>query len=750
MSDKEYKHKESLPFIKIKEEDLEQDKDGKYYFYLATTLPDRVSGKNYHGQEYVGEILSKNALDNIASLVNDESKMGGKHGSYRTIGLFHDRVYERNPSKEEAGFIVGSATVEPLKEHPGHFGVKVPVEVNQYYTPSGNYVDYTADKITYKIDKGVIGLSIEYDNTKDQETLVEIGGENYNYIKEITDFRGSSFARANVIGNPTAVRIKEIGEFLMRGNSKKEGDITMEDNTKIKEQLEEQSAKLKEVTKQLEALSKTDAKFKELEDSKLALEAKIKEMELKADELAAKIKEGIEKSFDTAFKNIAIQMPAKTKEGDDEEGSDEQEAKVKEVLQSFESAKVKELGATKVKEFDWSVYTEHAVSKIKEQEEYFKNKLLGDGIRFDTNKTLKLKCVGRTVVVEPTAKTKEVLTKTKDTIDTNQMEQTSYYQTNAFFADRYTPGITETFLKSDSLLKAMLKVPHTGGNDKYQWKIWVDFGTFTGTNTAAVDPNITSVTRTKREFIKLETPIREYRDGVEITDFTQYHAQSVVNLMDEEIMRAAEFVTNSMNADLFKGYADGTTGWKGFNGLLYIADSSTYTSLYGRTRSAANRLLDSTTANTYVTTAEDFTLAVARSMYEKVLGQGSTLSEIAFVGHPTQARLLFDREGAQLRNNQISMAGAPPEFGFSRAMIPYIDGIPFIRDYYCTDASGNADTVAVVDLGKDGFVLVTSKPLDVRGLAKVGTSESAYVSFWGQAVYKRPRNICLHDDLTTS
>jgi hypothetical protein len=58
---------------------------------------------------------------------------------------------------------------------------------------------------------------------------------------------------------------------------------------------------------------------------------------------------------------------------------------------------------------------------------------------------------------------------------------------------------------------------------------------------------------------------------------------------------------------------------------------------------------------------------------------------------------------------------------------------------------------AVVDLSASkGLNLVVSKPLGARGLAKVGTSESAYVSFWGATVYKSPRNIFVHTGLSTA
>ena len=98
------------------------------------------------------------------------------------------------------------------------------------------------------------------------------------------------------------------------------------------------------------------------------------------------------------------------------------------------------------------------------------------------------------------------------------------------------------------------------------------------------------------------------------------------------------------------------------------------------------------------------------------------------------------------------MQAAPATFGFNVAVIPMFDGvIPMIRDYRCESSAAAADMFCVVDFSTNkGFNLVISKPLSARGLAKVGTSEAAYVSFWGSAVYKSPRNVFVHDSLTTS
>jgi len=112
---------------------------------------------------------------------------------------------------------------------------------------------------------------------------------------------------------------------------------------------------------------------------------------------------------------------------------------------------------------------------------------------------------------------------------------------------------------------------------------------------------------------------------------------------------------------------------------------------------------------------------------------------------------LFNSEDAAIRNNILTMSGAPPTWGFNRTVMPHLDGIPMIRDYRCESSAAAADMFAVVDMSSNkGFNLIVSKPLGVRGLAKVGTTEKAYVNFWGCSVYKSPRNIFVHDSLTAS
>lgn len=699
-------HKEmslsAKPSISVKE----ADNKTVYTFYAATTVPDRVADEGVDG-----EILTKQYLEKASKLINDTSTMGGKFGAYRTVGLFHDRIYYGDQTMEEAGYLLPNSRVVPMKEHPGHYALEVDVEVNDMYVPSDKHPDYTPEKIKYKIDKGAVGLSIEYTPSEKEYHIAHIDNGTYRVVDDFAELGGFSFARANVIGNPTAVAIKESISYI-------EENKMAEQELKLKEQVDKLQAEVKEFEAVKAKLKEAEQKGADGEVAVKELQTKLKEMEASAIP-AAQVKEILAKSFES----IAIPNKVAHNEGNAMKTS------VKEIQRAIDAN-------------DWNLHAATTEVFLKENEDALM-KSLRDGIKIEDFQTLQVKCVGSGFKVVPTVKTKDVLT-------SSDMAEGTYYQTNAMFADRYVAQITETFLMDDTLLKAMPKEQHVAGNDQYQWRIWTEF--FSGsTETAAVNPETLSVTRNVKDFEKMQTPIKEYRWGVEVSDFTQYHSrQSVGDLIGIQVDRAAKIVTQSMAADIFKENADGDSYQ--FLGLEAVADTTGNTTLYGKTRSTANRLTTGTLADTYVTTSEGITTTVIRAGYEKVLSRGSSLGNIAIVTHPTQVRRLFDTQDNtaatynSIIQSPVTMAGAPASFGFNRAMIPYVDGIPVIRDYNCQN-----DAFYVIDMSLErGFVLVVSKPLGMRGLAKVGTSESAYVNFYGAAVYKSPINIFLHDSLTTS
>jgi len=520
-----------------------------YTFYAATTVPDRVADAQVDG-----EILTKSYLEKVKTLLNDTSKLGGKYGAYRTVSLFHDRVMLKNQTVEEAGYILPTARVVPMKEHAGHYALEVDVEVNEMYVPNQAYPDYTPEKIKYKIDKGAIGLSIEYYPLEKEYRQAYIDGQTFRVVDDFADFAGFGFARANVIGNTTAVAIKESTKYI------EETKMAENQEPNVKE-YEEQIQKLQAEVKEMDTVK---AKLKEAEEKGAGNEAQVKE-------LAAKLKELEEKSTSTAqlkeilvkgFESIAVpnknaKVEVKT-----------MEPKLKEIKEAIEKN-------------DWKLHQVATDVYLKENTDTLYESLK-KGIDFEQSQTLQVKCVGSGFRIIPTARTKDV-------IDSSSMAEGTYLQTNAMFADRYVAQITETFLMDDTLLKAMPKEQHLGGNDHYQWKIWVDF-IDASSSTLAVNPDTLSVERTKREFIKLQTPIKEYRDGVEVSDFAQYHSrQAIGDLLGIEIQRASQAVTQSMAADIYKENADGDS--PAFLGLEAVADATGNATLYGKTRSTANRLL---------------------------------------------------------------------------------------------------------------------------------------------------------------
>jgi len=710
---------------------VEKENSKIYKFYAATTVPDRCpdpESKTY------GDILTPQVLQDIANRNNNTNVLGGLRGAYRTVGLFHDRVYLNDQKLEEAGYVLPTAKVVPHRDIPGHYALEMEVEVNEMYVPK-SHPDYTPDKIKYKIEKGAIGLSIEYLLKLDKNYPTKnIDGKPYRIIDELRDYQGVSFARANVIGNPTAVAIKESADIITLNETHQKDGLV-----KAKTMAETQEAKVKE---QSETIERLQAEVKEVKD----LQAKLKEAQTRGaegetavKELQAKIKELESNSIPAAeikellaakFADFAIpNKNAKTKEST-------MNPLVKEVQNAIDKN-------------DWYAH-KHAVENVFVKQQDANNEVIrlmsersSPGFDFEEHQTLQVKCQGSKFVVVPSAKTKDIL-------DASSMAEGTYTQTNAMFADRYVAQITETFLMDDSFLKVIPKEQHVQGNDYYQWRNWTEFIN-TANETAAVNPNNTSVVRQTKNFEKLQTPIKEYRWGVEVSDFANHHSrQSVGDLLAIQIQRASEIVVQSMAADIFKEVADGTNNQ--FLGLEAVADATGNATLYGKTRSTANRLLTGTLADTYVTTSEGITTSVIRAGYTKVTKRGSNFSDLIMVTNPTQVRRLFDTQDntAATYNSiiqaPVTLAGAPPGFGFNRMIIPHVDGMPIVEDNNCQE-----DAFYIVNINPNrGAVLVVSKPLGVRGLAKVGTTESAYVNFYGAFVYKDPTAIFLHDTLTTT
>jgi hypothetical protein len=315
----------------------------------------------------------------------------------------------------------------------------------------------------------------------------------------------------------------------------------------------------------------------------------------------------------------------------------------------------------------------------------------------------------------------------KDTLDSGS-NTSSYTQNSVEFADVFVPGLVDTFNNQTNLFGAVRKVDNIEGSNKYGWRI----GT-SQQSSLAVDPDDSSVNKKFMNKLKLQTPIKEYRLGVSVSDYTLTHSRAAVgDLFRIEVEKAMRDVMKDINKDLFTEQADGD-GNK-LLGLEAVADSAGNTTLYGLTRSTANRLAPDSAADTYQAVGGALTTALIRGAARKVEVEGALRSNLRIVCNPAVRDKLFE-----LMDDNQRFNGSAAMFGFT-GQTSY-DGIPMI-----VDSDAQSDALFVID--DESYYIVVSRAPQVIGLAKVGAAEEAYVSVYLAAVYEQPRRIHMLDTLS--
>ena len=690
-SKKELQKRYCLRGLKVKE-----DNEYAYTAIVATTHPDRV-----------GDILSVNALGQIIDYTNNADSVGGQNGAYTSVSLYHDWIHEGDPSKDEAAFIQkGSARMIDMDN--GHKGVEVDLEINQYYKG-----DLTPDEIKYRVDHGgIAGLSIEYDTDDSHCRTVTLNNNEYRYIEELTEYGGSGLARARKIANPHAVFYKEIEDKVKNNN-------TMEANKMDATELE---------LKEKELL----AKEKELQDKEVALKKKEEEkptpepepeplVEVKEKPLI--VKEIFEsKEFNEFKESLKVDSKIiKTKEGDNKmEGIQLQVKELKDSVKGNDILSFKETARRiwSTKEYNDSLkkdFEGHGVilkpSSI--SVDYVKEK---GNFACKEIESCKMKMVGGL--------------QTKDTLDTGG-NTTTYTQSPVEFSDLYVPGLLDTFNNRTDLFDALTKVNHIMGTPDYAWRI-----TASQKSSLSVDVDDPTITKSFMDKVKLKTPIKEYRNGISVMDFMISHSRaSIGDLFMIEAEKAMMDMRKDLNVDLYEETADGTG--EDILGLEAVADSTGNTTLYGYTRSVANRLKTSALGNTYTDVSGALTTDNLRTAYRYVWEDGAQFSDLMIVTSPAVRQALFE-----LLDGQQQLFTAP-DFGFSGAI--RFDGIPVLVDSDCPSTATQRQ-LYVIDKASD--IIVISVPPQLRGLAKVSAAEEAYVMVNLAHVYLNPRRIHMLDNLS--
>ena len=683
-------------------------KEGEDYTYTAlaaTTHPDRV-----------GDILSVNAITQIVDCMNDDSKAGDTSGSFRSVSLYHDWIHEKDPTLDEVAYIKGG-TARMVDLEDGHKGAEVEIELNKFYRG-----DMPIEEVKSRIEQGgIAGLSIEYDT--DSEKTVEYNGEEYRFIDSFTEFGGVGLARARMIANPHAVIYKEIEDKVMKDSA----NLTKEVSDKMAKE-----AKIKEEEPTLDAEPEAESVDEPEED--VETEAEPEQESVKEQPVHVEAKE----------KTLSVKEIIESKEMQEVLSKlqpDKKTMKMKEVQESGTMLHVKEMNEavgkiSQVKEFDAAgqgkfvnkmdiLSFKEAARQIYSQPEYdqsLKEAMMSHGIpllpttwQIKSDGT-KLRIVGKM--------------QTKDTLDTAS-NTTTYTQSPVEFSDLYIPGLIDTFNNRTDLFDALPKRDHIMGTPYFQWR--VSASRRTGLDVDVDDP---TVTKSFMDKVKLQTPIKEYRNGISVTDFMLTHSRaSIGDLFMIEAEKAMIDLRKELNKDLYLENADGDS--TALLGLEAVADSTGNTTLYGLTRSTANRLQTSALANTYTNNATvALTTAQVRAAYRYPWEDGAEFGNLRIVCSPAIREALFELLDGQQR------LFTQADFGFSGAI--RFDGIPVIVDSDCPSTASQRQ-LYVLDFDSD--MIVFSRPPQLIGLAKVSAATEAYVMTNLAHVYLRPRRIHMIDNI---
>jgi len=674
---------------------------------IATTHPDRSKQGKYEG-----DILSKNVMYQIRDYINSDISTAGELGSYRGISLFHDWIKENNPQKQLAGVIKGTAEVVELPD--GHFAVEAEYDINKYLNTEVEGETYDSKRLEYEIEEGYIsGLSVEYAPEKTSIKEVDINGKQYRFIDKLSKYGGQSFARARLIANPAAMMYKEIISQV----HKLEEETNMVDEkievpiegAKVEETKVEVTETKPEVKEEPKAKEKVEAKEEPKAEEKVEVkeESKTEEPKIEQKEIKLSVKELLEsKEMKTAIQE-ALQVKSKVaKEVKEENKMDGINLSIKEMNAALDKNDV--------------IAFNHAAGAILESKE-LGIALKGKGV--ELKNTLQVKSNGRKLKIVNRLETKDILN-----TDTNP---STYTQNSAELGDVYRPGILDTFNNQINTFGSLRKVDNVGRSNKYGWEI------FTSQDAGSdlwVDSNDDSVNKEASKKLKLQTEMKVIRKGVSVSDYTAYFADPRVigNLFQLEINKKMNDIMKQLNKALFGAQVDNGEVYLGYEG---VANTATFTSIYGLTRTTSNRLAPTSASDTYQDVSGSITASLLQGAITKVEVQGAMRSDLRIRCNPAMRDKIFNLYEDKIRYSTSAVVGFNP----SLPILP--NGVPLIADADC-----GTDQVYVTDDASD-FIVVGKAPM-VTGLAKVAAAESAYVEAYLAHVYENVLRIHMLDNLS--
>ena len=557
----------------------------------------------------------------------------------------------------------GMAVSAEMREmERGHFGAFVKTHHNKVH-PKFN-------EIKYEVEKGYLpGYSIEYVAGKTSDIHSPDG--TFRLIDDL-ELKGYGFAPARLIANPAATiesfsykEIMDLPPYVQNTSEVK----TMENLPEINE---------------------TSIDTKDLEDFKKFME--MKTVEKKKEEIAVAVKEALSSILpEVKIKLSEKQAPTSftsSIEFKEWSGIATENVSVKE---SFRRATA---FATKTGAMDrwWRGGAWNAPVGVESKTVKFN---IGSGM------------YGQQIEV-----------KALET-DTNQSTDTDYLQSAAELSDIYAPAITKMLNQKTVYWNLLPKVDFSG-KEAITWRAENTANTSSGAYAEGA-----TIVRNQTTRQKLREEFKFYSAGVEVTGQMIESAKSGIgDVFAAEVEAATRALLDTMNTALF-----GTTGLfteTGFLGLEYIATSTTYTTLYGLTRTAGNALGNANSEFSAQASAA-ISKPTLRTAIRTLEVNGADRSGFVFVCHPLQRDMVL----ALLDDAQRFMSPAP-RAGFEG--LATFDGVPIYTDFRV-----NTDDIFLVNLGENGMRIGVQVPVRYEDLAKTSDNRAGFLKFYGNQYALAPR-----------
>ncbi|MCG3223323.1 MAG: hypothetical protein H7647_02570, partial [Candidatus Heimdallarchaeota archaeon] len=653
--------------VEIKETEEEYHVSG----LIATTHLDD-SDLDYGMKDYI----PKETLESFANQVNSLERariMGVHHSEGRPINAEYYGVAD-----------VETTPAEVISLTDGEHGLFVDTKLlkNDPRTP----------EIIERFENGDLNsFSITYDTQGFTTTDFEyVGGELVRSIGPNTRLFGYTSASNPVNSNAIAMDhgFKEFKE-LIRKNKNKEV-ITMTDKKveviETKEEAQVQDKVEDKVDEKVEE-SKSESDDTIEESSEESVEEKeLKEFRAyKAEKLELEAKEKVNKQTNEIIKGVVDNMEKKEKvlASNDAEVTISLERKAfREVLTTGKSMELKEqfrraAGMCDELKINWEdSYTSKAESR-----EYKHFGIVGNQLEF--------KGLGLT---------------------TNQNTDTDYLQSTAELNDIYDPIIYNAINQSTDTWNVLSKDDYSSkGNNMVQFKLKI------AANASATYYLGNSVATDNVGRLKYQTAFKKAQVGVTVDGdmIAAARGSSTSDVFAQEVNDSVEDLMAVINASVYDEVGLETVAEP--IGFEYITDSAGNTTMYGLTRSSANKLAPDSASDTYINgNSAIVSQANLRAAIRQAEVEGAKRKNLVFFTHQVQADLYKGKFDDATR----FLTSKDTNFGFKANI--FVDEIPVFTDKDC-----NTDDWFLVDTETHRVAIWV--PPTLERLGKTADSEDAFV-----------------------